>query len=178
MAPRIYQARIVDGFLAFYGIKVADIAFFKGFPRQLARFEEILHRIPAPAFPEHVMRALICDMGESLVKIYVEEVTGRSFSEDIAVLLSAAAEAYGIEHCPSYSAAAVDKRIGRFKKQHSKTYWRIQLLVRKFRSAKPDMPLNRFIDQMTLALLQLELTQNPLSDGISFAGFEKCIQNR
>src|ERR1035441_8596235 len=163
MALRVGRGRLVDLLLSFYVVEEKDVAFFERFPILLERFQRILNQlvaIPPSFFERHSLSAFITDVGEALLHIYVEETTGRLFSEETAVLLEAAAASYGLEG-PCYSAAAVNRRHQRFRTRRPGPYKVIRLLVRFFRSkdnlaelrdSGADIDLGTFIDAMFMKL--------------------------
>jgi hypothetical protein len=146
MALKFRSDEFMDQLFFFYGVKKREVVFFERFPELLERFESMLKVLKVQTTKRHSLRAMLTAAGESLLHIYVEAFTDEDFPEEVAVLLEAGAEAYGLSG-PSYSTAAVRRRYKRFREKYHRTYEVNRRLVRQFRSqGGAGTDLSSFVD--------------------------------
>jgi hypothetical protein len=119
-----------------------QIRFFQDFPALLVRFEKILKvlKLPVPSRQDTNSYHLVAQ-GEALLHLYVKEVTGRAFPDQVAALLQAAAAAAGIDYAPKhyapeYTTEAVSRRYRRLRKSKSIDPAFTLILIRSFKKHK------------------------------------------
>jgi len=107
----------------FFGFRRQHVRFFKRFPAKIDRLERVLavpkvrpQRLYAKRTPKYI------DSHEAPLHIYLEETTGKLLMPQTAVLLEAAADAYGLEYPPGYDVGTVAKRYKRFREDPKSGY--------------------------------------------------------
>jgi hypothetical protein len=91
--------------------------------------------------------------GEALVRLYVQEFTGREFLEETSDLLECSAAAYGLGEERSFSSEAVNRRYKRYLRDHQSLHADSQRWIRQFkclRRKNPDTSLELFLLRKSL----------------------------
>jgi hypothetical protein len=132
------------------GRKKSEIRFVQSFPALLLRLENILNDLKLPPAKRDTFEDWLISNGEALFYLYVKEVTRKAFPEEAAVLLEAAADAYGIR-MRAYTTEAVSRRYRRFRGRKDSDYQEMQSLVRAVKANRFTF-LEDFLDMLMVQL--------------------------
>lgn len=144
-STRIQSKAVASHAMFLWGIKKKEIECFQNFPTLLVRFEKILGVLRLPRARRDTLEDWLIASGESLLHVYVKEVTTKTFSEENAVLLEAAAAACGFDHGREYSTEAVGRRWLRFRKRKDSDHKELRSLVHSIKGSRETF-LDDFLD--------------------------------
>lgn len=145
MLLRTQGRQVAGDVLVVWDVKRKDVSFFQGFPGLLERFESVLEVLDLPSARRDTFQDWLIASGESLLHIYVKEITGKLFSEETSVLLEASAVSCGLGRGREYSTEAVSRRYRRFRRRNNSDYKHMTVLVSRI--GRPgDTFLERFLD--------------------------------
>jgi hypothetical protein len=162
MELKVGREQVAAGVLFFHGVKKEHVRFFEAFNAQLKRFENVLKIATVPIRETPKLRDLLTAEGEALVHIYLKETTGKLFSAEVALLLEASAEAYGLGGGPTYSTESVNRRFRRFRNRRSTECEMIRQLVSQFKPGGSSR-LAAFVNARMIGLFY-EVVMDDLED--------------
>jgi len=145
MLPRTLGRQVASDVLFLWRVKKKDVSFFQGFPGLLERFESVLKVLVLPSARRDTFQDWLIASGESLLHIYVQEITGKLFSEETAVLLEASAASCGLDRVREFSEEAVSRRHRRFRRHNAIDYIEMTMVVSRI-SRPGHTFLKRFLD--------------------------------
>jgi hypothetical protein len=168
MAPNVLRTPVVSHLSSLLGVRTKYRRLFTEFLQRLNQFESILKIIDSPKQERiDIERDSEIARSEALLHIYVKETTGKFFANQTPVLLQAAAESYGLDELPSYSAEAVNRRYRRWSRKYNDDHAQVTDLVRDIRR-DGDNFLKNFLDarkiQVSLAFSGYQVLRQLITD--------------
>jgi hypothetical protein len=154
MLLRTRGRQVASDMLLAWEVKKKDVSFLQGFPGLLERFESVLKVLVLPSARRDTFQDWMIASGESLLHIYVQEITGKLFSEETAVLLEASAASCGLDRVREFSEEAVSRRYRRFRRHNAIDYIEMTMVVSRI-SRPGDTFLKRFLDARKVMLAPL-----------------------
>jgi hypothetical protein len=138
----------------FFGLRKEHVLFFETFPTLIDRLQRILAVPQVQPQRRYAKRtAKYIESVEAPLHIYLKETTTKLLSPQTAVLLEAAADAYGLECPPAYDEGTVAKRYRRFRDDQRSEYQLYRRLIRQFLSSKPQVDLHSFLYRRAIEVL-------------------------